>query len=35
MKLTNDQYYIQKVLTGYANSFAYLVDSYKDNVSKY
>lgn len=32
MKPTNDQYYIQKVLQGDANAFAYLVDAYKDMV---
>ena len=32
MKLTNDQYYIQKVLQGDANAFAYLVDTYKDMI---
>lgn len=29
MKTTNDQFYIEKVLKGDANAFAFLVDSYK------
>ncbi|PQJ73868.1 RNA polymerase sigma factor, partial [Polaribacter gangjinensis] len=32
MKPTNDQYYIQKVLQGDANAFAYLIDAYKNMV---
>jgi RNA polymerase sigma-70 factor (ECF subfamily) len=29
MKTTNDQFYIEKVLKGDANAFAFLVDSYQ------
>jgi RNA polymerase sigma-70 factor (ECF subfamily) len=32
MKGTNDQYYIQKVIQGDVNAFAYLVDTYKNLV---